>query len=52
MAVTSIDPQNQILLVEENAALALEIADHGYVIENGRIVLDGTAERLRAHGDP
>jgi branched-chain amino acid transport system ATP-binding protein len=40
-----------ILLVEQNAALALEIADHGYVIENGRIVLDGSAERLRAHGD-
>jgi branched-chain amino acid transport system ATP-binding protein len=40
-----------ILLVEQNATLALEIADHGYVIENGRIVLDGSAERLRGHGD-
>jgi branched-chain amino acid transport system ATP-binding protein len=40
-----------VLLVEQNAALALDIADHGYVIENGRIVLDGSAERLRAHGD-
>ena len=32
-----------VLLVEQNAALALDIADDGYVMENGRIVLDGTA---------
>jgi branched-chain amino acid transport system ATP-binding protein len=40
-----------ILLVEQSAAVALAIADHGYVMENGRIVLDGSAERLRAHPD-
>ena len=40
-----------ILLVEQSAAVALAIADHGYVMENGRIVLDGAAERLRAHPD-
>lgn len=40
-----------ILLVEQNAAIALDIADHGYVIENGRIVLDGDADRLKSHGD-
>jgi len=40
-----------ILLVEQNAAVALDIADHGYIIENGRIVLDGTPERLRGHQD-
>ena len=40
-----------VLLVEQNATLALAIADHGYVMENGRIVLDGTPERLRAHQD-
>ena len=40
-----------ILLVEQNAQVALEIADYGYVMENGRIVLDGTAERLRQHAD-
>ena len=33
-----------VLLVEQNAALALDIADHGYVMENGRIVLEGPAE--------
>jgi branched-chain amino acid transport system ATP-binding protein len=40
-----------ILLVEQNAAIALEIADHGYVLENGRIVLDGDGARLRNHPD-
>ena len=40
-----------VLLVEQNAALALEIADQGYVMENGRIVLDGTAQGLRQNSD-
>jgi branched-chain amino acid transport system ATP-binding protein len=40
-----------ILLVEQSAAVALAIADDGYVMENGRIVLDGPAARLRAHPD-
>jgi branched-chain amino acid transport system ATP-binding protein len=40
-----------ILLVEQSATVALEIADYGYVMESGRIVLDGTAERLRSHPD-
>jgi branched-chain amino acid transport system ATP-binding protein len=45
------DLRMTLLLVEQNAALALEIADHAYVMENGRIVLDGTPERLRGHQD-
>jgi branched-chain amino acid transport system ATP-binding protein len=40
-----------VLLVEQNAALALELADHGYVIENGRIVLDGKAAALAQNSD-
>jgi branched-chain amino acid transport system ATP-binding protein len=40
-----------LLLVEQNAALALQVADYAYVVENGRIVLDGTPERLRGHQD-
>jgi branched-chain amino acid transport system ATP-binding protein len=40
-----------ILIVEQSATVALAIADYGYVMENGRIVLDGSAERLRGHPD-
>ena len=40
-----------VLLVEQNAALALEIADYGYILENGRVVLDGSAERLLRNED-
>jgi branched-chain amino acid transport system ATP-binding protein len=40
-----------ILIVEQSAAVALEIADYGYVMENGRVVLDGDAARLRNHPD-
>lgn len=35
-----------ILLIEQNARAALEVADHGYVLETGRIVLDGPARQL------
>ena len=38
-----------ILLVEQNAYLALQIAHRGYVLETGRIVLEGAAERLAAN---
>lgn len=37
-----------ILLIEQNAKAALHIADRGYVLENGRIVLQGTAKDLMA----
>jgi branched-chain amino acid transport system ATP-binding protein len=37
-----------ILLVEQNAKRALEVADRGYVLETGRIVISGDAEHLRA----
>jgi len=35
-----------ILLIEQNAKMALSFADRGYLLENGRIVLEGTAEEL------
>ncbi len=35
-----------ILLVEQNASMALEISSYGYIMENGRIVLDGTRDLL------
>jgi len=37
-----------ILLVEQNARAALKVADYGYVMEGGRIVLDGPAAQLSA----
>jgi branched-chain amino acid transport system ATP-binding protein len=40
-----------VLLVEQNATLALEIADYAYVMENGRVVLDGPADALRQNSD-
>jgi branched-chain amino acid transport system ATP-binding protein len=40
-----------ILLVEQNAAMALSIAEHGYVLETGRIALDKSAAALRADDD-
>jgi branched-chain amino acid transport system ATP-binding protein len=40
-----------MLLVEQNAKMALEVASRGYVMENGKIVLDGPAERLREDAD-
>jgi branched-chain amino acid transport system ATP-binding protein len=40
-----------ILLVEQNARLALSIAGHGYVMENGHIVLDDTVEKLKENAD-
>jgi branched-chain amino acid transport system ATP-binding protein len=40
-----------ILLVEQNALAALEIADYGYVMENGHIVFAESANRLMNHQD-
>lgn len=40
-----------IFLVEQNANLALQAADRGYVMENGYIVLEDTAENLLSNSD-
>lgn len=40
-----------VLLVEQNAQRALDIADYGYIVERGRIVLDGEADSLAANDD-
>ncbi|WP_085900433.1 ABC transporter ATP-binding protein [Kiloniella majae] len=40
-----------VLLVEQNANMALRAADYGYIMENGKIVLDGTAEELMNNED-
>ena len=43
--------KTSILLVEQNARAAISVADYGYVMENGRIVMDGTAEKLADNED-
>ena len=40
-----------ILLAEQNTNIALKYASYGYILENGRVVLDGDAETLRANED-
>lgn len=40
-----------MLLVEQNAKVALDVADYGYVMELGRIVMEGEAEKLKASKD-
>ena len=40
-----------LLLVEQNANMALNVADYGYVLENGRIVMEDTCARLREKDD-
>ncbi len=45
------DEGNTVLLIEQNARAALKIADRGYVMENGKIIVQGPAEDLLANQD-
>lgn len=45
------EQKTSVLLVEQNVRVALGIAHYGYVMENGRIVLDGTADFLQNNED-
>jgi len=45
------EQQVSMLLVEQNASVALAVASYGYIMENGKIVIDGTAVRLAADPD-
>ncbi|OYU88464.1 MAG: ABC transporter ATP-binding protein [Bradyrhizobiaceae bacterium PARB1] len=47
--ITEIRQSTTVLLVEQNARMGLSVADHGYVLETGRIVLDGKPEDLWAN---
>jgi branched-chain amino acid transport system ATP-binding protein len=45
------EQHTSILVVEQNAFIALSISDHAYVMENGRIVLDGPSAKLKENED-
>ena len=51
VARVNAEEKTTFLLVEQNANLALGIAHYGYIMEGGRIVLDGDPEKLRANED-
>ena len=40
-----------VLIVDQDVAGVLSIADHGYVLENGRVMFAGSCEQLLQHGD-
>ena len=48
---TNEENRTMILLVEQNANMALQVAHRGYVMENGRITLQGTAASLLDNED-
>ena len=52
-AIVNINREEKIamLVVEQNVLAALAIAEYGYVMENGRVVLDGSTEKLRDNPD-
>jgi branched-chain amino acid transport system ATP-binding protein len=51
-AITAINREGTtVLLVEQNAGLALSLATHAYVLDTGRVVLSGSAEELRSESD-
>jgi len=45
------EEKTTVLLVEQNVNMALSVSSYGYVMENGRIVLDGSSEELRKNED-
>ncbi|RPJ63234.1 MAG: ATP-binding cassette domain-containing protein, partial [Dehalococcoidia bacterium] len=47
----NIDRKTSILLVEQNVRVALNTAHYGYVMENGRVVMDGSADYLKGRED-
>ncbi len=45
------EERTSILLVEQKAIAALSVAEYGYVMENGKVVLDGPTVKLKDHED-
>lgn len=51
IARINLEQRVSMLLVEQNAALAFAVASYGYIMETGKIVIDGPVERLRRDQD-
>jgi branched-chain amino acid transport system ATP-binding protein len=51
MRQINVEERTSILLVEQNARIALRVSEYGYVMENGRVVMDGPSEDLRSNED-
>ena len=49
--VIAADEKHSVLMVEQNVMAALAIANRGFVMENGKVVLDGTADALLKNED-
>jgi branched-chain amino acid transport system ATP-binding protein len=47
----NVKEKTTILLVEQNARVALSISSYGYIMENGKVVLDGETEKLANNED-
>ncbi len=47
----NVEEKTSILLVEQNASVALDLASYGYVMETGKVVLNGPADQLRENED-
>ena len=45
------EEKTSILVVEQNAMMALNVSEYGYVMENGRVVMDGPSEKLKDNED-
>jgi len=49
--VINLEQKTAILLVEQNANVALDVAEYGYVMENGKVVLEGPSDKLKDNQD-
>ena len=49
--INTIGRTSSFLLAEQNTNVALRYSDYGYILESGRVVMDGTAKELRENSD-
>ena len=47
----NVNERTSILLVEQNARMALEVSEYAYIMENGRVVMDGLSAKLKTNAD-